>query len=148
MASRLIGLTEACRPNKAEGEGVHFWRSGPSIFSFLVSPSVIFHISFYNMDGVLVPKREAQFFSLFVSPDIIFLTSFYNMDGVSVRKRTHSSFSRFLCPLTSFSLLRFTTWMGYHFQNQHAGTFMHNTRHLLVGTLPPKARSGTLPQAT
>ena len=95
----------------------HFWRSWRSIFSFLVPPSVIFHISFYNMDGVLVPKREAQFFSLFVPPDIIFPTSFYNMDGV---------------PL----------------QNQHTGTFMHNTLHLLVGTLPSKARSGTLPQAT
>ena len=34
----------------------HFWRSWRSIFSLLVPPSVIFHISFYNMDGVLVPK--------------------------------------------------------------------------------------------
>ena len=64
----------------------HFWRSWRSISSFLVSPSVIFHISFYNMDGVLVPKREAQFFSLFVPPDIIFPTSLYNMDGVPLPK--------------------------------------------------------------
>ena len=64
----------------------HFWRSWRSIFSFLVSPSVIFHISFYNMDGVPLPKREAQFFSLFVPPDIIFPTSFYNMDGVPLPK--------------------------------------------------------------
>ena len=64
----------------------HFWRSWRSIFSLLVPPSVIFHISFYNMDGVLVPKREAQFFSLFVPPDIIFPTSFYNMDGVPLPK--------------------------------------------------------------
>ena len=34
----------------------HFWRSWRSIFSLLVPPSVIFHISFYNMDGILVPK--------------------------------------------------------------------------------------------
>ena len=34
----------------------HFWRSWRSIFSLLVPPSVIFHILFYNMDGVLVPK--------------------------------------------------------------------------------------------
>ena len=33
-----------------------FWRSWRSIFSLLVPPSVIFHISFYNMDGILVPK--------------------------------------------------------------------------------------------
>ena len=64
----------------------HFWRSWRSIFSLLVPPSVIFHISFYNMDGVLVPKREAQFFSLFVPPDNIFPTSFYNMDGVPLPK--------------------------------------------------------------
>ena len=64
----------------------HFWRSWRSIFSLLVPPSVIFHISFYNMDGVLVPKREAQFFLLFVPPDIIFPTSFYNMDGVPLPK--------------------------------------------------------------
>ena len=77
----------------------HFWRSWRSIFSLLVPPSVIFHISFYNMDGILVPKREAQFFSFFVSPD-------------------------------TFSLLRFTTWMGYQFENEHTGTFMHYHRHL------------------
>ena len=70
----------------------HFWCLGLKFgdpdarFSRFGVPSVIFHISFYNMDGVLVPKREAQFFSLFVPPDIIFPTSFYNMDGVPLPK--------------------------------------------------------------
>ena len=35
---------------------VHFWRSWRSIFSLLVPPDIIFPTSFYNMDGVPLPK--------------------------------------------------------------------------------------------
>ena len=49
----------------------HFWRSWRSIFPLLVPPSVIFHIWFYNMDGILVPKRaHRHLHALLLSPKL------------------------------------------------------------------------------
>ena len=49
----------------------HFWRPWRSIFSLLVLPTLIFHIWFYNMDGILVPKRaHRHLHALLLSPKL------------------------------------------------------------------------------